>query len=75
MVTERSDGFPWRDLMAVGFGRLRLSSRAFWTMTPRELAAAAEGLAGPASEPPGRAALDALMQRYPDEGTRNAGTD
>ncbi len=26
--------------MAFGFGRLRLSSRAFWRLTPRELAAA-----------------------------------
>ncbi len=29
--------------MAFGFGRLRLSSRDFWAMTPRELAAAVEG--------------------------------
>ena len=36
--------FPWRELMAVGFGRLRLTSAAFWAMTPRELASAIEGL-------------------------------
>ncbi len=43
---QRDEPFPWRQAMAFGFGRLRLSSAAFWAMTPRELAAAAEGAAG-----------------------------
>jgi len=60
------DRFPWRELMALGFGRLRLTSAAFWAMTPRELAAAAEGLGGRRAAPPPRAALDALMRRFPD---------
>lgn len=58
--------FPWRELMAVGFGRLRLDSAAFWAMTPRELAAAIEGLTGIRAAPPDRAMLDALMRRFPD---------
>lgn len=50
--------------MAAGLGVLRLSPRDFWTMTPRELAAAIEGLnGGPASLPLGRGEL---MQLFPD---------
>jgi uncharacterized phage protein (TIGR02216 family) len=52
--------------MAFGLGRLRLAPRDFWAMTPRELAAAAEGTGGPRLTPPERTTLDALMQRYPD---------
>jgi len=58
--------FPWREAMGFGLGRLRLPPDAFWRMTPRELAAAMEGVLGKAETPPGRAALDALMDRYPD---------
>ena len=58
--------FPWRALMAFGFGRLRLSSAAFWAMTPRELAAAIEGLLGTRRRPMARSELDALMTRFPD---------
>jgi uncharacterized phage protein (TIGR02216 family) len=68
-ISARSDvsqRFPWRELMALGFGRLRLDSAAFWAMTPRELAAAIEGLTGVWAAPPDRAALDALMRRFPD---------
>ena len=39
-------GFPWREAMQVGFGVMRLSSREFWGLTPRELAAAFEGIFG-----------------------------
>ncbi|MDQ0509749.1 putative phage protein (TIGR02216 family) [Angulomicrobium amanitiforme] len=52
--------------MAFGLGRLRLSSRDFWAMTPREIAAAVEAVAGPARAPLDRAALAALMARFPD---------
>ena len=52
--------------MAFGFGRLRLSPRDFWAMTPRELAAAVEGVLGPIPAPLDRGALEALMTRYPD---------
>ncbi|HZP20093.1 MAG TPA: rcc01693 family protein [Bauldia sp.] len=58
--------FPWRRAMALGFGVLRLSSRDFWALTPRELAAAIDGVLGCFSEPLGRAAFDKLAARYPD---------
>lgn len=68
-MSKQGEGFPWRQAMAVGFGRLRLTSAAFWTLTPRELAAAIEGLIGPIGGPPDRAALDRLIDRYPDRQT------
>jgi uncharacterized phage protein (TIGR02216 family) len=63
---NQQEGFPWHAAMAAGLGRLRLSSAAFWAMTPRELAAAVEAIAGPVAAPPERGVLDALMARYPD---------
>ena len=53
--------------MAFGFGRLRLRPSDFWAMTPRELAAAVEGLLGPVPTPLDRTALDELIARYPDK--------
>ena len=38
--------FPWREAMRFGFGVMRLSSREFWGLTPRELAAAFEAISG-----------------------------
>lgn len=68
--------FPWRRMMAVGFGPLRRSSRDFWAMTPRELAAAVEGVFGVPETPPDRTTFETLMKRYPDSGgTDHAGTD
>jgi uncharacterized phage protein (TIGR02216 family) len=52
--------------MAFGLGRLKLSSAEFWALTPRELAAAVEGEIGSFAAPLDRAALDALIARYPD---------
>jgi uncharacterized phage protein (TIGR02216 family) len=60
--------FPWRQTMAVGFGRLRLSSAAFWSMTPRELAAGLEGLFGHTTLPLERTTLERLVTRFPDQG-------
>lgn len=60
-------GFPWADVMGFGLGTLRLAPQAFWAMTPREIAAAHEGLAGRGRAAPlGRDALDALIARHPD---------
>ncbi|MEP7240422.1 MAG: rcc01693 family protein [Devosia sp.] len=58
--------FPWSEAMRLGFGVLRLSSREFWGLTPRELAAAFEGLGGRAASPPDRQRLQSLMERFPD---------
>ncbi len=52
--------------MAFGFGTLRLASRDFWAMTPRELAAAIEGVSGRRAAPMDRAAFEALAARFPD---------
>ncbi|MFK4818889.1 rcc01693 family protein [Ochrobactrum quorumnocens] len=57
--------FPWAEVMRAGFGLLRLSSKDFWAMTPREFSVAL----GPVSRntnAPSRAALDALMHTFPD---------
>jgi uncharacterized phage protein (TIGR02216 family) len=54
--------------MAAGLGLLRLSPAAFWSTTPRELAAALRGLLGPTNTdaPLPRASLAQLMSRFPD---------
>jgi len=52
--------------MAIGLGLLRLSPKAFWTMTPREFERAASPyMARPASLPD-RRGLAALMNQFPD---------
>lgn len=73
--TQAASGtaFPWQDAMGAGLGLLRLSPRAFWAMTPRELAAALAPLsAAGGARPPQRADLAALMRRFPDRGTSQA---
>ncbi|MEQ1697877.1 MAG: phage tail assembly chaperone [Hyphomicrobiaceae bacterium] len=55
--------------MALGLGILRLDSRAFWSLTPREFAAAARAVIGPAvsrADRPRRTDLEALMASFPD---------
>jgi uncharacterized phage protein (TIGR02216 family) len=56
--------FPWADAMRLGFGVLKLSSKEFWGLTPRELAAAFGG--GSRSGAPDRSELGRLMERFPD---------
>jgi uncharacterized phage protein (TIGR02216 family) len=53
--------------MAFGLGVLRLSPDAFWAMSPRELAAAAEGVRGPAPQGCEGFDLDALLRAFPDD--------
>lgn len=55
--------------MGFGLGVLRLSPEAFWRATPREIAAAADGLTRrhAAPKPLARAELAALIARFPDE--------
>jgi uncharacterized phage protein (TIGR02216 family) len=60
--------FPWDEAMRLGFGVLRLSSKEFWGLTPRELAAAFEAVSGPQARAPDRGRLDELMRQFPDEG-------
>lgn len=53
-------------MIALGLGLLRLSPRAFWAMTPREMAHVLRGLGDEPAGPPDRRALDALMTMFPD---------
>jgi uncharacterized phage protein (TIGR02216 family) len=48
--------------MELGFGRLHLASRDFWSMSLKELHAAL-----PQRAPMLRDELEALMKRFPDE--------
>ncbi len=58
--------FPWKRAMSFGLGTLRLAPDAFWRMTPRELAAAIDAVAGPQESALDRAAFAALRARFPD---------
>ena len=58
--------FPWGEAMQLGFGVLRLSSKEFWGLTPRELAAAF-GAIGGRHVTPRRGELEAMMAAFPDE--------
>jgi uncharacterized phage protein (TIGR02216 family) len=50
--------------MELGFCRLRLCSKDFWAMTPRELVAALGG--GRRGQVIDRAAFEALREAFPD---------
>ena len=55
--------------MALGLGLLRLDPKAFWSMTPREVAAAARAVlprSATRDARPNRGDLNALMARFPD---------
>ncbi len=58
--------FPWDAAMRFGLGVLRLSSRDFWAMTPRELASAWGAIVGESGQPMGRSTLEQMMERFPD---------
>lgn len=58
--------FPWDQVMAMGFGLLRLSPKTFWAMTPREFERAMSILARGSGEAPRRGDLAALMRAFPD---------
>lgn len=58
--------FPWDRALAFGLGVLRLSPEQFWSMTPRELAAAIRGFSGEPASPIDRETFLALARRFPD---------
>jgi len=67
---NRPEGrIDWPGLMRLGLGALRLSPESFWSMTPRELAAAigAASVAAPMT----RDRLNALARQFPDLAARN----
>jgi uncharacterized phage protein (TIGR02216 family) len=60
--------FPWAEAMRFGFGTLRLGPAEFWGMTPRELAAAIDGVnSRTRRDPPDRNTMARLMAAFPDE--------
>ena len=62
--------FPWEAAMQVGFGVLRLSSEAFWKLTPRELASIYGADRSGVAPSPGD--LARLMRRFPDTAPQGA---
>ncbi len=61
--------FPWDSAIGFGLGILRLSSKQFWLMTPRELNAAFVAISrrNGAVPPLKRNELEQLMDQFPDK--------
>jgi uncharacterized phage protein (TIGR02216 family) len=60
--------FPWAELAQIGFGELRLSPKAFWASSPRELTLAVQAkqkMFGHAA-PLERQSMTKLMADFPD---------
>ncbi|MBB3934500.1 phage tail assembly chaperone [Aureimonas phyllosphaerae] len=64
-ATAGAAAFPWDELFATAVCVLHLAPDAVWRASPRELALALRPFAA-MTEPPSRARLDDLMQRFPD---------
>jgi uncharacterized phage protein (TIGR02216 family) len=67
MARPEARGFDWAGLMRAGIHGRGLTPAVFWALTPAELMLIL-GPGGPA--PMGRAGLDALAARYPDNSPR-----
>jgi uncharacterized phage protein (TIGR02216 family) len=61
-----AQAFPWNDVMSMGLGLLRLSPKAFWSMTPREFERAVSAVLPRRREALRRDELAELMRRFPD---------
>ena len=66
MSRRGPEPFPWDEAMTFGFAVLRLPPAAFWSMTPRELAAASRVLLPARQQGIDRRAFAELMRHYPD---------
>ncbi len=54
--------------MQTGMGMLAIAPNVFWSMTPKELTAAINAIAGEsATQTISRSDLDGLLARFPDE--------
>jgi uncharacterized phage protein (TIGR02216 family) len=71
-MLQRPPPFPWGSVFAFCLKDLRIAPESIWQLTPREVALARAALAPPASAPPQRDQLDALMALYPDHLTELA---
>ncbi len=58
--------FPWKQVMAFGFGFLHLSPNEFWSLSLLELHAALEHVNPKASQAVDRSWLHKIMSEYPD---------
>ena len=74
-ATGEARRFPWDDVIALGLGLLRLSSRDFWAMTPMELAHVVRARSGRIVAAPERSAVETLRKLFPDrqKGQRHGG--
>jgi len=70
-----SKGFPWGQAMNFGFGILRLSSRDFWAMTPRELKSAMDAFRTNETTPVSRDWLNATSKLHPDTKKQTGGSN
>ncbi len=59
--------FPFKELMEFGFGVLKLSSKDFWNMTPREIIAAYRAIYPNPGAPIERKRFEELLEQFPDE--------
>lgn len=74
MSARERGSLAWDQLMRLGLGTLGLPPDVFWAMTPIELQRALEGagilVPGGGAQWMERTALDALMARFPDKGSK-----
>ena len=74
MSAPATEALAWDELMRLGLGTLGLPSDVFWAMTPVEFQRALEGAGvlapGAGAGWMGRGALNALMARFPDDGSK-----
>lgn len=63
--------FPWREIMAFGFGQLHMGPDVFWHMTLRELTAATFPVGSVGRSAISRDIFSELQMLYPDEETRD----
>lgn len=63
-MSAAGEGFPWRRLMQLGMGELRLPPEQFWRASLREIATA---FAGEARTAMPRNTFDDLSARFPDQ--------
>lgn len=61
-----STPLPWAQMMAFGFGKLKLSPAQFWSMSLPEMASAMRWYAGDAAAPMTQETLQSLLTQFPD---------
>lgn len=71
MMNNHKELLPWRALIRIGFGQLKLSPQQFWQLTPKELKYAIEGAIEAATGTHfenqfSYENLDHLMKQFPD---------